>query len=125
MWHLTFMWVFTVTGAVYLVCQLASGRYRMVLFTRRDLPGVWPMVKHYFFFFFRANAPVVEPYHPLQKRAYTTTALLGVASVGTGLVLYNPVQLSGLAWAMGATRARASGISWRCAASLRLSPATC
>jgi len=99
MWHLTFMWVFIVIGAVYLIYQFASGRYRIVLFTPRDLPGVWPMVKHYFFF--QAKPDVVEPYNPLQKLAYTATALLGVASVLTGLVLYNPVQFSGLAWMMG------------------------
>lgn len=99
MWHFTFMWVFIVTGALYLIYQFASGRYKMVLFTPRDLPGVWPIVKHYFFF--QAKPPVVEPYNPLQKLAYTTTTLLGVASVLTGLVLYNPVQFSGLEWAMG------------------------
>lgn len=98
-WHFTFMWIFIVTGAVYLAYQIISGRYRMVLFTPRDLPGVWPMVKHYVLF--KAKPPVVEPYNPLQKFAYTATLLLGVASVLTGLVLYNPVQFSGLAWAMG------------------------
>ncbi|MFN2446721.1 MAG: cytochrome b/b6 domain-containing protein [Vicinamibacterales bacterium] len=98
-WHVTFMWIFIVTGAVYLGYQIVSGRYRMVLFTPRDLPGVWPMMKHYFLF--KAKPPVVEPYNPLQKLAYTATVLLGVASVLTGLVLYNPVQFSGLAWAMG------------------------
>ncbi|MBA2304111.1 MAG: cytochrome b/b6 domain-containing protein [Acidobacteria bacterium] len=98
-WHFTFMWIFIATGAVYIGYQIVSGRYRMVLFTPRDIPGVWPMVRHYFFF--KARPPVVEPYNPLQKLAYTTTVLLGVASVLTGLVLYNPVQFSGLAWAMG------------------------
>ncbi len=46
MWHFTFMWVFIGSGAVYLAYQFVSGRYRMVLFTHRDLPHVWPMVRH-------------------------------------------------------------------------------
>lgn len=105
MWHLSFMWVFIGAGVAYLAYQLASGRYRMVLFTPRDLPGVWPMVQHYSFF--RAKPPVVEPYNPLQKLAYTLTVVLGAASVLTGLVLYNPVQFSWLGWAMGGyTRTR-------------------
>src|SRR3989441_7956450 len=48
-WHLTFMWIYVVTGLVYLSYELFSGNYRQVLFTHRDIPGVWPMVKHYFF----------------------------------------------------------------------------
>ena len=49
-WHLTFMWIYIATGLIYLGYQLFSGNYRQVLFTHRDIPGVWPMVKHYFFF---------------------------------------------------------------------------
>jgi len=52
-------------------------------------------------FFFKAKPVATEPYNALQKLAYTSTVLLGVVSVLTGLVLYNPVQFSGLAWAMG------------------------
>lgn len=47
-WHLTFMWIYIATGVVYLAYQLFSGNYRQVLFTHRDIPGVWPMVRHYF-----------------------------------------------------------------------------
>ena len=71
----------------------------MVLFTPKDVPGVWPMVKHYFFF--KAKPPVTEPYNPLQKLAYTSTVLFGVMSVVTGLALFNTVQFSWLSRAMG------------------------
>ncbi len=71
----------------------------MVLFTPRDVPGVWPMVKHYLLF--GAKPPVTAPYNPLQKLAYTSTFFFGVASTLTGLVLFNPVQFSWLAWPMG------------------------
>jgi Ni/Fe-hydrogenase b-type cytochrome subunit len=105
MWHFTFMWIFVATGVAYLIYQFASGRYRMVLFTPRDLPGVWPMVKHYALW--RPEPPAIAPYNPLQKLAYTATILLGIASVATGLALFNPVQFSWLTWLMGGhSRAR-------------------
>ena len=44
------MWIYIATGVIYLGYQIFSGNYRQVLFTHRDIPGVWPMVKHYFFF---------------------------------------------------------------------------
>ena len=69
-WHLTFMWIYIATGLVYLGYQIFSGNYRQVLFTPRDIPGVWPMVQHYFFF---GPKPVArEVYNPLQKLAYTS-----------------------------------------------------
>jgi len=99
MWHFTFMWIFMGAGAAYLAHQVITGRYRMVLFAPKDVPGVWPMVKHYFFF--KARPPVTEPYNPLQKLAYTSTVLFGVMSVVTGLALFNTVQFSWLSRAMG------------------------
>ena len=99
MWHFTFMWIFMGAGAAYLAHQVITGRYRMVLFTPKDVPGVWPMVKHYFFF--KAKPPVTEPYNPLQKLAYTSTVMFGVMSVVTGLALFNTVQFSWLSRAMG------------------------
>ena len=98
-WHFTFAWVFVATGLLYLGYQFVSGHYRTVLFRPRDIRGVWPMVRHYFFF--GPKPPVREQYNPLQKLAYTCTVLFGVASVLTGLVLYHPVQFSWLAWLMG------------------------
>ena len=91
-WHITFAWIYAITGVVYLGYQLFSGHYRQLLFTLRDIPGVWPMVRHYFLF--GRKPPVVEPYNSLQKHAYTSVILLGVLSVLTGMVLYNPSQFS-------------------------------
>jgi Ni/Fe-hydrogenase b-type cytochrome subunit len=98
-WHLTFMWIYMATGVLYLGYQIFSGNYRQVLFTHRDIPGVWPMVKHYFFF--GPKPPLREAYNPLQKQAYTTAIGLGVLSVVTGFVVWKPVQLSWLGWMMG------------------------
>ena len=98
-WHLTFMWVYIATGLFYLGYQMVSGNYRQVLFVSRDLPGVWPMVRHYFFF--GPKPPQQEAYNPLQKHAYTTAIGLGVLSVLTGLAIWKPVQFSALTWIMG------------------------
>ena len=49
-WHLTFAWLFAASGVAYVLYQLASGNYRQVLFGAADVPGVWPMVRHYFLF---------------------------------------------------------------------------
>jgi Ni/Fe-hydrogenase b-type cytochrome subunit len=98
-WHFTFMWVFIAAGVCYVVSQIVSGHYRTVLFTWRDVPGVWPMARHYFFF--GPKPPQTAQYNPLQKLAYTTTIGLGALSMLTGLVLYKPAQLESLAWIFG------------------------
>ena len=98
-WHFIFLWIYIATGALYLGYHILSGHYRQVLFTPRDLRGVWPMVRHYFFF--GRKPPVTQPYNPLQKLAYTAAIVLGVLSVLTGVALYNPVQFSLLARLMG------------------------
>ena len=98
-WHFTFMWIFAGLGMLYGVSQVASGHYRTVLFTRHDLPGVWPMARHYFF-----RGPMPAPtgqYNPLQKLAYTTTLIFGSLSILSGAVMYKPAQLSALAWIFG------------------------
>ena len=98
-WHFTFMWIFAGTAALYVTSQIASGHYRTVLFTRHDLPGVWPMVRHYFLFGPKPRA--TGQYHALQTLAYTSTIGLGALSLVTGLVMYKPVQLSALGWLLG------------------------
>ena len=101
-WHLTFAWLFLASGAAYIAYQAMSGNHRQVLFNRRDIPGVWPMVRHYFFF---GPKPLIEStYNPLQKLAYTTALALGAVVAVTGLVLYKPVQLSWLVHALGGFR---------------------
>lgn len=98
-WHFTFMWIYLGTGLVYVGYELWSGNYRQILFVRHDIAGVWPMVRHYFFF--GPKPPQRQTYNPLQKHAYSTAVLLGVLSVLTGIVIWKPVQFSWLAWPMG------------------------
>ena len=98
-WHFTFMWVFAAGGVLYVISQVASGHYRTVAFTTRDISGVWPMARHYFFFGPKPTA--TGQYNPLQKLAYTTAILFGVLSLLTGMVMYKPAQLSTLGWLFG------------------------
>jgi Ni/Fe-hydrogenase b-type cytochrome subunit len=101
-WHLAFAWLFLATGAVYGIYQAATRNYRQVLFSRADARGVWPMVRHYFFF---GPRPAYRgTYNPLQKLAYTTAIGLGLILTVTGAALFKPVQLSGLVWSLGGLR---------------------
>jgi Ni/Fe-hydrogenase b-type cytochrome subunit len=102
-WHLTFAWLFLTSGLVYVGYQAATRNYRQVLFSARDIRGVWPMVRHYFFF--GPQPSHGETYNPLQKLAYTVVIVDGLVLVASGVALYKPVQLSGLVWAFGGLRA--------------------
>ena len=82
-WHLTFAWIYVATGVFYVAYQILSGNYRQPLFVRKDLPGVWPMVRHYFFFGRKPAQTGV--YNPLQKMAYTSAIVLGLLSMLTGI----------------------------------------
>ena len=101
-WHLIFMFPLIAGGLVYLTYQICSGNYRQVLFSAKDLPGVWPMVRHYFLL--GPKPELKESYNPLQKLAYTTAISLGALAVLSGLALYKPEQLSALSWLMGGFR---------------------
>ena len=98
-WHFAFMWIFAGGGLLYVATQLATGHYRTVLFTPRDVKGVWPMVRHYFFF--GPSPAATGQYNPLQKLAYTTTILFGAVSLLTGMVMYKPAQFSTLGLLFG------------------------
>jgi Ni/Fe-hydrogenase b-type cytochrome subunit len=98
-WHFTFMWFFAASGVLYVAYQIISGHYRTLLFTPRDVPGVWPMARHYFFF--GPKPPATGQYNPLQKLAYTSTIGFGMLSLITGIVLYKPAQFSWLAFLFG------------------------
>ena len=98
-WHLSFMWLYIATGLFYIAYEIFSGNYRQVVFLPRDMRGVWPMTRHYFFF--GPKPPAMEIYNALQKLAYTSAIILGILSVLTGFAIWKPVQFSWLAWLMG------------------------
>jgi Ni/Fe-hydrogenase b-type cytochrome subunit len=101
-WHFTFGWLLAAAMVVYFGYQVVSGNGRQVLFAARDVRGVWPMVRHYFFF--GPKPDVTETYNPLQKLAYSVALFLIVVSLVTGFALYKPVQLSWLVYGLGGFR---------------------
>lgn len=101
-WHFTFMWLFMGTGLLYVCYQLVTGTWRQVLFTPRDIAGVWPMFRHYFLF--GPKPEQLESYNPLQKLAYSSTIFFGVLSTISGLILFKSAQLSFLVPLLGGYR---------------------
>ena len=91
-WHLTFAWMFTLTGATYVLYLIVSGKWRKVILRPQEIRGVWPMVRHYFLF--KPKPEQLEPYNPLQKLAYTSTIVFGVVAVITGILLFQPTQFA-------------------------------
>ena len=100
--HFTFMWIFAGTGLLYVVYQITSRNYRQVLFAPSDVPGIWPMLRHYFLF--GPKPQINQSYNSLQKLAYTTAICLGGVSLVTGIALYKPVQFAGLVRFLGGFR---------------------
>jgi thiosulfate reductase cytochrome b subunit len=91
-WHLSFAWIFTLTGVAYVLHLVVSGKWRKVILQPREFRGVWPMVRHYFLF--KPKPEQLEPYNPLQKLAYTSTIVFGIVAVITGILLFQPVQFA-------------------------------
>jgi thiosulfate reductase cytochrome b subunit len=101
-WHFTFAWLLTIAMASYIGYQAITRNGRQVLFAARDIGGVWPMVRHYFFF--GPKPAITETYNALQKMAYSAVILLALLSIVTGFALDKPVHLSWLVEAMGGFR---------------------
>jgi thiosulfate reductase cytochrome b subunit len=99
-WHLTFAWVLAGSSLVYAVYQLKTGNYHQVLFTPRDVSGVWPMIRH----LLRPKPFQGDTYNPLQKLAYTVVIALLLVLLATGVALLKPVQLGWLVSLLGGFR---------------------
>jgi thiosulfate reductase cytochrome b subunit len=102
-WHYAFAWLFTLTGALYVVSLARSGHWRHVVLRPHEMRRIWPMARHYFLFGPKPEAR--EPYNPLQKLAYTSSIMCGLIAAGTGLLLSKPVQLAPIVAALGGFQA--------------------
>lgn len=98
-WHFTFMWVFIITGIFYLFLCFFTGYWKTIFFLPKDIKGLLPMIKHYFFF--KPKPPQIETYNALQKFAYTIVVILGIFSIITGILLYKPIQFSFIVYLLG------------------------
>jgi thiosulfate reductase cytochrome b subunit len=99
-WHFFAMWVFFINGAVWILYNLLTkhGR-RTTLFSKKDVHGVLPMI----FYYLRIGKehPPTRKYNSLQKLAYTSTAILGLLGILSGIAIYWPVQFHWITWMFG------------------------
>ncbi|HEX5606202.1 MAG TPA: cytochrome b/b6 domain-containing protein, partial [Candidatus Binatia bacterium] len=84
-WHFFFGWLFAISGAVYLIYNLAVGHIRKFLFTLRDAKKLPAMTAYYLHI--RRISPQEGEYNPLQKMAYS----------GVFVILAPLILLSGMA----------------------------
>jgi thiosulfate reductase cytochrome b subunit len=96
-WHLACMWLLAGNGIVYFGYGLISGHFG------RNLLPLWPdeILRD-------ARAAVrlrlrhrLGDYNAVQRLAYVGVLILGALAITSGLALWKPVQLSGLATALG------------------------
>jgi len=73
-WHFFFGWLLVITGALYVIYNLAAGHLRKFFFAPRDLRKIPAMIAYYLHL--RKTSPQEGEYNPLQKMAYTSVFVL-------------------------------------------------
>jgi thiosulfate reductase cytochrome b subunit len=97
LWHFAAMWLLALNGLVYLVYFFASGRYRRLL--PLSPASVWrDLMAAYRGILSHAD---LSAYNAVQRAAYAGALVVLVVLVMSGLALWKPVQLQGLAWCFG------------------------
>jgi thiosulfate reductase cytochrome b subunit len=97
--HFASAWFFVLNGLGYAIYLAASGEFRRRLFwPRRDAKGAWAAARSYLR---GRNPPQVGLYNPLQRLAYTSALFLGLMATLSGLAIWKPLQLRGLATLLG------------------------
>jgi thiosulfate reductase cytochrome b subunit len=98
-WHFAMMWVLFANGLVYLGFIYLHGEWRDLVPRRGIVRDAWEMVK--FYAFARRDHPRQGKHNALQRLAYFSMPLIGIAAVVTGIAIWKPVQLSWLTNALG------------------------
>jgi thiosulfate reductase cytochrome b subunit len=102
-WHFTFMWLFALNGAAYVLYTLASGEWRYLVPTRESWGEAWQVVLHDLGI---RRAPLPRrKFNAAQQITYTAIVAMGALSLLTGLAIYRPVQLSWLTALLGGYQA--------------------
>lgn len=97
-WHFAAMWLLAANGLVYLAYGLLSGHFRRKLWPIRPravLADVLAALRG------RLAHDDLSVYNAAQRAAYTTLIVAIVVLVLSGLAIWKPVQLQGLATLMG------------------------
>jgi thiosulfate reductase cytochrome b subunit len=98
--HFALGWFLVANGIIYLAYLIASGEWRRRAFSlRRDTVNAAQTGLHYLRI--RRSPPEQGLYNGLQRLAYTSVILICVVEVLSGLAIWKPVQLHGLAAVFG------------------------
>jgi thiosulfate reductase cytochrome b subunit len=98
-WHFAAMWLLVANGLVYLGFIYLHGEWRDLVPRRGVLRDVWEMMK--FYLALRRNHPHQGKNNALQRLAYFSMPLVGIAAVVSGLAIWKPVQLAPLTHLLG------------------------
>ena len=98
-WHFAAMWILAANGVVYLGFIYLHGEWRDLVPRRGVLRDVREMVR--FYLTLRKDHPHQGKHNALQRLAYFSMPIVGVAAVVTGLAIWKPVQLGPLTWILG------------------------
>jgi thiosulfate reductase cytochrome b subunit len=98
-WHFLLMWAFALNGALYVAYLALSGEWRELAPREGSLREAWHVVLHEHGQ--RREAPPAAKFNAAQRLAYCAAIGLGGLALVSGLAVYKPVQLHGLAALMG------------------------
>ena len=91
-WHFAIAWFLILNGLIYLTYMIASGEWRRRMFRpSRDVKGA--VAQFLYYLRIRKTAPSADFYNGLQRLAYSSVIIFGLAMVLSGLAIYKPVQL--------------------------------
>ena len=102
-WHFTLAWFFTLNGVAYVLYLLISGEWKHLLPRKESFGEAFKVVFHDLGLY-RKPLPPGKVNHA-QRIAYTSVVAMGAGMVLTGLAIYKPAQLTGLANLLGGYQA--------------------
>ena len=98
LWHFAGMWLLAVNGSLYLIYGALTGRFRERLWPIRA-SDVVQIVRDTLRL--HIGHDDLTQYNAVQKLLYVVVILAGISQVITGLVIWKPVQFSGVTSLLG------------------------
>ena len=97
--HFLFAWIFAINGLAYVAYTAFSGEWRELLPEGKSWGEALAVVQHDMGL--KVPLPPQGRYNAAQRITYSAIILMGGLSLLTGLAIYKPAQLSGLAALLG------------------------
>jgi thiosulfate reductase cytochrome b subunit len=99
-WHFFLMWFFSLNGILYVAYLILSGEWRELVPLRSSFKDALYVTLHDLKL--RKTLPAnIGKFNGAQRIAYSSTILMGFASLVTGLAIYKPVQLGMITTLLG------------------------